>query len=218
MGDGRGPRLPGRRQVAENLLDVVAGLHGSVLYLIVFLLAFGEAAVGADLVVPGEVGLVVASAAAAQGDLSLPVVIVVAVIGAVAGDSMSWFLGRRFGPPLVRRWAFTRKYLEPKLESAQAHFERRGGWSVFAARWVGALRAVVPAVAGMAGMPYPRFLAWEIPAAIGWVSVIASLGWVFGDDVASLVDRVGGWISIVVLAVLAAIWFLHRRRKATVAS
>lgn len=218
MGDGRGPRLPGRRQVAENLLDAVAGLHGSVLYLVVFLLAFGEAAIGADLVVPGEVGLVVASAAAAHGDLSLTVVIAVAVTGAVAGDSTSFLLGRRFGPRLVRRWSFTRRHLEPKLATAQAYFARRGGWSVFAARWVGALRAVVPAVAGMSGMRYLRFLAWDVPAAVGWVSVVASLGWVFGDDVASLVDRIGGWVSAAAVAVLAAIWFLRRRKSAASSS
>jgi len=185
---------------------------GNLLYVLVALLVFGESAFLLDLFVPGEVGLVLASAAVRRADGSLALVIVLATMGAILGDSAGYWIGRRFGPGVANRWRFTRRRLTPALDRARERFEDRGGVTVFVARWVGALRAVVPVVAGAAGMPYPRFLTWSIPAAVAWSIVVASAGWYLGESAASLVDRLGWWISVVVVAVLAGWWVLRRRQ------
>jgi membrane protein DedA with SNARE-associated domain len=181
---------------------------------IVLALVFGESAVLLDFFVPGEVGLVVAGAAAAHNDTSLPGVVAAATIGAVAGDSVGYGLGRRFGTDIAEHGRFAR-WLKPGLDRARRHFDRRGGQTVALARFVGALRAAVPVVAGSARMPYPVFLAWALPAALVWSVAVSTVGYVWGDDIAGVVDRAGLAISAVVVAVIVVLAVrAHRRRRA----
>ena len=195
-----------------DIIEWVAGLTGPVLYLAVAGLAFGETAIFVDLLVPGEVGMVIAGAAGAEAGLRLPLLVLAGAIGATVGDSVSYVIGRRWGFRLVHRWAFTRTRLEPKLTAAQRYFARRGGSAVFLGRWVGALRAVVPLVAGAARMPYRRFLAWNVLASAGWATAAVSLGWYLGEPVARTVDRIGLVLSAVLVALLC-LWAVRRRLR-----
>jgi membrane-associated protein len=198
--------------VASSLLDAVGRLSVTVLYLAAFGLAFGEAAFLLDILVPGEVGLVVAGAAGEARGAMLPVLCLLGATGAVLGDSVSWWIGHRFGTRLVQRWAWTERILGPQLEKASDVLSRRGGVAIFAARWIGALRALVPLVAGAAGVPYRTVLVWDAPAALLWGSTAVCLGWFLGEPVAETVDRLGGWISIVVVGVLALVLVVRRRK------
>lgn len=178
-------------------------------------LVLAESAILLDLLVPGEVGLVVAGAAAAQNGTSLVAIVGAAAVGAVAGDSLGYAIGRRFGERLVDHWRWTRRRLGPGLERARAHYERRGGASVALARWIGALRAVVPVVAGSSGLPYRKLLAWDVPSAVAWAAVVATVGFVWGDDAAAFVDRIGIGVSVAAVAVLVLVAWRVRRRAAT---
>lgn len=198
--------------MASNLLDALGRLSATVLYLAAFGLAFGESAFLLDLLVPGEVGLVVAGAAGNERGATLPLLIALGAVGAVAGDSVSWLIGRRWGTAFAHRWSWTRRHVVPQLESAQDVLGRRGGVVIFVARWVGALRALVPLVAGAADVPYRTVLVWDIPAAIGWAAAAVCLGWFLGDPVAGVVDDTGKWISLVVVGALV-VWYLWHRRK-----
>jgi membrane protein DedA with SNARE-associated domain len=193
--------------VLDSLLDALGNLGPGLLHLAVAGLAFAETALFLDIVVPGEVGLVLAGAAAHRADIGVVGLIAAGVVGAVVGDSCSYALGR-----VASRGGVVRRRAGPALERAESFFGRRGGAAVFLGRWVGALRAVVPFVAGAAGMPYGRFLVWNVAASIGWVSTVVLLGWALGDAVARTVDRVGGWISAVAVAGLVT-WLLVSRRR-----
>lgn len=198
-----------------DLIESIARVGGVALVFLAFGLGFGEGALLADLFVPGEVGMVIVGAAAAHGDVSVVFIVLAGAAGAFAGDSFGYFLGRRFGPGLIERWPRLRRRIEPEYERAQQYFERRGGVAVFVARWVGALRAIVPVVAGTAGMPYRRFAAWDVPAALLWTTVIVGAGYHFGDDVAEAVDRIGLGVSLAVCgAVILALYLLRRRTRA----
>ena len=199
--------------MAGDLLELIADLHGVVLYLVAAGLAFGEAAAFMDFLIPGEVGLVIVAAAGQRRGIELVPLILIAAVAASAGDSFSYYLGRRFGPGLAHRWRWSRRIIEPKLKAAHDRFTGRGGVAVFVARWVGALRAAVPFVAGSAGMPYGRFLAWDLPAALGWSAVIVSLGWYLGEDIADVVDKAGWWLSLGVAALLVGWYLWHRHKK-----
>lgn len=177
-------------------------------------LVFAESAVLLDFVVPGEVGLIVAGAAAAQNDTHLSGIIAAAALGAVAGDVVGYVIGRRFGTDLGERGRIGR-WLAPGVERAQSHFDRRGGVTVAIARFVGALRAVVPLVAGAAAMRPRSFLGWAVPAAIVWSAAVASAGYVWGDAIADVIDRAGLAVSAVVVVVIVVLAVRgHRRRRA----
>lgn len=202
--------------MVADLLDTAADLPTGVLYLVTWLLAFGESVFLLDLVMPGEAGMVVAGASGHRAGEPLVALIAVASFGAIAGDSVSYTIGRRYGSSVVERWSLTRRHLKPKLEHAHAHFEKRGGASVFVGRWVGALRAVVPLVAGAAGMPYRRFLLWDAAGCITWTTAVVVLGYVVGSRIADAVDRAGGLISLaVVAAIVGYLGFRAWRRRTT---
>jgi membrane-associated protein len=203
-----------RTEVAQDLIELGAGAGSPGLVALTLCIAFAESAILLDLVVPGEVGLVLAGAVAAELGTPLPLVIGVAAAGAVLGDALGYLLGRRLGPEAARRWSWSRRILQPRLDRAKEHFERRGGMSVAAARWVGALRAVVPVMAGAAAFPFRRFLLWDVPAAMAWSATVVTAGFLVGDDIAQLVDRIGTGISVVavggILGVVA--WRHHQAR------
>ena len=198
--------------IASGLIDFVSRAEGLALALVVFLLVFGESLIVTDLVVPGEVGLVVAGAAAAVNGTPVGIVIGAAVLGAVAGDTAGYLVGRSIGTDrlLAHRWG---RRLRPTLKRARQHFDDHGVATVASARWVGALRGVVPVVAGSSRLSAPRFYVSSIPSAAAWSATMAMLGFVWGDDIAGVVDRVGLVISGVVIVGIAAVvlWSRHRR-------
>jgi membrane protein DedA with SNARE-associated domain len=199
--------------LAESLLDGLARLGPGLLHLAVAGLAFAETALFLDLLVPGEVGMVLAGAAAHRGGIALPGLIAAGAAGAILGDSCSYALGRAVAAGRLPGTARVIRRFGPSLGRAEEFFDRHGGGAVFLGRWVGALRAVVPFVAGAARMPYGRFLVWNVAASIGWVATVVGLGWGLGSAVASTVDRVGAWLSAAVVAGLAAWWLLARRKR-----
>ena len=141
-------------------------------------------------------------------------VIAAAALGATLGDSVGWLLGRYGLTWLLEHVPWLHRHLEPRLEPAHAYFERRGGAAVFFGRFVGALRSVVSIVAGTAGMPYLRFLRWNIAASIVWTGLVVSAGYAFGRNVETIVSDVG----LIVAAVRAwpcacVLWFVLRRRR-----
>ena len=199
--------------VADELIDFVSRASDWKLALIVLVLVLAESFFVTDLVAPGEVGLVVAGAAAERNGTSLAVVAAAASLGAIAGDSLGYVFGRFVGADLVeqRRWL---RWLRPGLRRARRRFDRHGAWIVAVARWIGALRALVPVVAGSARLSAPRFFLADVPSAIAWSVTIASIGFVWGDDIAGVIDRVGIGLSVAAVVALVLFFVVRRRRKA----
>lgn len=196
--------------VVNDLISWVADLGAGWLLLVAFVLGLAESAIGLDLVVPGEVGMVLVGAAGDRADASPPALISAGAVGGFAGDSLSYLIGRRLGRLALCRWDWVRRRMEPKVERAERYLAERGGWTITGARWVGALRAVVPFVAGMSRMPYRRFVAWDALGIVPWFVVVVSLGWFFGDTIADVVERFSLAISVTVVAGIVA-WFAWRR-------
>lgn len=196
----------------HDVIDMVGQLGSAGIVAMAFVLAFAESAVFLDLVVPGEVGLVLAGAAAAEAGAPLWLLVAASAIGAVAGDSIGYWIGRRVGVShlTARRW--WRRHLAKRVDRAQRWFERRGGLAVAGARWVGALRAVVPVVAGTARMPYRRLVAWDAPSSAVWSAVVLTVGYTVGRRAADFVDRAGSVVSLVFVGfVVLVVWWRRRR-------
>lgn len=192
------------------------GLHGWPVYLIVGLLAFGEAAAFVGLVLPGETALLLGGVLAAAGGVQLPVLMAVAFVAAVAGDSVGYEVGRRLGPAM-RGSRFGRWVGPQRWARAESALERRGAMAVVVGRWVGVLRALVPALAGATRMPYRRFLAANAAGALVWVVLVSGIGFAAG----TAWSQVQGWLGL--MSVLAASglaawvlfeWMRSRRRRA----
>ena len=163
----------------QTLLDAIPSNVGPWVYLVVFAAAAAESALFIGLVVPGETVLLVAGVLAARGQGHLVPYMVAAVAGAVAGDSIGYELGRHFGPRL-RRSALGRRIGEERWERAERYLRENGGRAIFFARWILVVRAIVPALAGQAHMPYRRFLAWNVAGAIPLCVLHVGVGYLAG--------------------------------------
>ncbi|AWU96958.1 DedA family protein [Azospirillum ramasamyi] len=141
---------------------------------IIFLMAFAEGLTLVGLVIPGVVMLTAAGALVAAGVLDFWSVYLAIVGGAILGDAASYWLGRRFGEHLFRLWPLNRK---PELRRrGEAFFQRHGSKSVFLARFIGPLRAVVPTTAGMMAMPHRKFQTYNVLSAVIWAPLLMSPG------------------------------------------
>jgi membrane protein DedA with SNARE-associated domain len=189
---------------------------GPFAYLIV-LLGVGIESLG--IPVPGETALLVGVFLATQGRLSVPVVALVAWVGAVAGDNLGYAIGRRWGTRLVRLPAIGRFYTVDRLERAEDVFARRGWLAVFTGRFVALLRIFAGPLAGMHRMPWTLFFLANAAGGAVWVAVIVVVGVLIGnnlDRAVSLVGRVG-YLGLGALVVLVAAYVgvrVVRRRRA----
>lgn len=190
--------------LVEHLLTVPA----PVAYAVVALLVFGEAAVFLGFVLPGETAVVLGGVLAGSDRLSLPLLLVVVVVAAVVGDSVGYEVGRRFGPRLLASRHVAR--YEERFDGARRFLRERGGWAVLLGRFTAFLRAAVPGLAGLSGMPYRRFLVFNAAGGVLWGVGFSLLGYLAGDSYARLEKGIGRTSAVltalVVVAVAVVLW------------
>jgi membrane-associated protein len=176
-------------------------------YFIITAAVLLERSVFIGLVIPGDVILALGGVYASQGRMSLGAVILIGTLAAIVGESTGYWLGRRYGMRLVRRLPLIRR-LQPLLERSREYFAKHGGQTVAVGRYATAAGAFIPFTAGIAHMPYRRFLLFDVPAIVVWAVAISVFGYVFGQNL-ELVDKVLSRFGYAVLGLVAA-WFLGR--------
>lgn len=194
-----------------NAIVGFVALHPAGALAAVFLAAIIEAVAVIGILVPGTpILMAVAGAAAMAGQPMLPF-LALSIIGAVIGDFLSYWVGKRFSTRLYSVWPFSRR---PSLmQDAACFFERYGLASVALCRFVPILRSTVPLVAGMAGMRQRRFVAANVASALVWAPTHIYPAQLAGLSLDRL--REGDWQSCavwaaVLLAGTAAAWGIHR--------
>ena len=200
--------------LVQPLLDFIKA-HQSWAAVIVFATAFGESFAFVGLIFPGTTLLVAAGTLMQTGTLSYAPVLIGAITGAVLGDSVSYWLGRRFGGGIARVWPFTRN---PELLPAGIRFFRRhGGASVFIGRFLGPIRAVIPLAAGIMQMARGRFWLANVGSALVWAPMLLFVGDIVGETGDRLLGTgntallVFGGLTLV--GVAAAIWAAWRATR-----
>lgn len=186
--------------------------------LLVFGLAAGESAAFLGLFLPGEVTVILGGVIAGTGIVPLWLMLTAAILGAVIGDSVGYWLGGHLGPAVLRRPRLSG--FADRLDAAEARLARQGWWALVVARFTSFLRAVVPFAAGMAKMPYRRFIVGNAIGGILWATMLTLIGYVAGDSwptVEHWLSR-GGLVlagAIVVLALIfwASRWVAGHREK-----
>jgi membrane protein DedA with SNARE-associated domain len=160
------------------------------------LLAFAESAVGLGLLLPGETAIV---ALATTGSTATAPLVLAVAFGATAGDHVGYLVGRRWGTRLADTRLIHRVGVQ-RWERATDLLRRHGVAALLASRLLPVVRTVMPAVAGAAGLSYPRFATASVVGALAWASL-----WVgAGSTINALSQTVGTPVVIAVLAVVAA--------------
>jgi membrane protein DedA with SNARE-associated domain len=194
----------------DTAVDLVA-LNPNAALGVVFLAAVIEAVAVLGILVPGTpILMAVAGAAAMAGQSMLPF-LALAIVGAVIGDFVSFWAGRRFSDRLRRVWPFSRR--PALIGNAERFFDRYGIYSVALCRFIPVLRSTVPLVAGMAGMRQRRFVSANVVSACVWAPVHIYPAALAGLSLGRLRD--GDWQSgvlwgVVLLAGCGVAWVLHR--------
>jgi membrane-associated protein len=197
--------------VAGFVEHVLTSIPAWAVYLAVFLLPFGEAAIMLGFVIPGETALIFGGVLAGRGQASLTAVLVLAVAGAVIGDAIGYAIGRRWGPSLqvsrlgqvvgTARWRIAEDFVH-----------RRGGPAVFFGRYTALLRALVPGIAGMARLPYSTFALWNVLGGGTWAAACVLGGWAVGDVVGEYLSDASK-VIVVVVALAAGAFLIHRHLR-----
>lgn len=186
------------------------GQHPDWAMALVFVTAMAESIAVIGLFIPGTAILVGVGSVAGLGGLGLFPVILFAIVGAVVGDGISYWLGHTFKDQIRGAWPFKKR--SHLLAAGEAYFQRHGGKSIFIGRFVPAVRAMVPLVAGIAGMPPRRFYAANILSALLWAPahILPGAAIAFSLDAYGWPSsRVVG-ITLAAIALLVLLGWLHR--------
>ena len=182
-------------------------------YVVVLLFAVVDAVLP---VVPSETAVITAGVVAVSGDLSLPVVIAAAAVGAFAGDNLAYGIGRRYGTRAKERF-FRGEKSKRRVKWASTQLEQRGGELIAVARFIPGGRTAVTLTAGLTRFPWRRFAVFDAIAALIWACYAALLGY-FGGQAFEHQPWKGLLVALgiafaVTLGTELVRWSLRRRRR-----
>jgi membrane-associated protein len=200
-----------------RLLDPVLNLHGWQAYALVGFLVFAEVAILIGIVFPGETAVIVGGVVASRGHANIVVLIIVVVACAIAGNTVGYAVGAKWGSRILDlKYVASRRHT---LDRTLERINRRGAIVVFVARFGAFLRAVVPGLAGIAGMPYRKFQAANVAGALVWGTAFCLLGYAVGnaykkvEHASSLASDV--LLGVIVVVVIGLVIRHRRRERAT---
>lgn len=173
---------------------------------ITFLIALSESLALIGSIIPGSVTMTAIGILAGSGIMRIDLTLLSATLGAVAGDSLSYFLGYYYSEHLVEIWPF-KKY-PGLLKYGKDFFASHGGKSVLIGRFVGPLRSIIPVIAGIMHMKQWRFLIANILSAIGWSILYVMPGVLIGAAGHELSAEGATRLFILILVILAVIWLV----------
>jgi membrane protein DedA with SNARE-associated domain len=162
--------------------------------------------------VPGETTLVLAAVYAGTGRLNVILVGVLAFLGAVAGDNIGFAIGHFGGRRLVERYGRYVLLTPERLDKATDFFQRHGGKVVVVARFIEGLRQANGIIAGITGMHWARFIAFNALGAALWVAVWTSIGYLSGNHINTIYDTATRYSTYLAIAVAVALLAYLARR------
>ena len=164
----------------DTSLEAFVRNHGAWVYALLFLIVFVETGVVVMPFLPGDSLLFVVGAMCGLGLMSLPLSIGLLIAAAVLGNQSNYTIGHYFGPK-VFQWEQSRFFNKRAFDQAHAFYEKYGGITIVAARFMPFLRTFAPFVAGVARMTRRKFSLYDIAGGALWVGGIVTAGYLFGS-------------------------------------
>lgn len=200
----------------QGLLEDVSNTLGAWTYLLVGVLAFAETGAFVGLVVPGETVMTLGGAVAGQGAIDIYLLIGIAWFCAWAGDSTSFFLGRRLGREFVLEHGPRFGVSHERFEKVEDYFSRHGGKTIFLGRFISLVRAFAPFIAGSSGMHYRAFVPYSILGTGLWASAHILVGYLFSRSIEAAADYAAKGallLGTLIVLVVGTVWLVRFFRE-----
>jgi membrane-associated protein len=198
----------------HSITDWLSRSSGPAVYAVVAALVFCEDALFFGFVLPGETAAVLGGVVAGQGRVSVYWMAVVVVLAAVAGDSVGYEIGRRYGTRILDTRAL--RGHRDRIDRAEELIRRRGPAAVFLGRFIAFFRALMPALAGISRMRYRTFLLFNALGGLIWGVGFTLLGYFAGSAYQKVEKTAGTAVAVTVAVVVVAavvVWHVRRRRR-----
>jgi membrane-associated protein len=190
--------------------------YGAWVYALLFVIIFVETGVVVMPFLPGDSLLFVVGALCGAGLMNLPLVVALLIAAAILGNQSNYTIGRHFGPR-VFQWENSRFFNKQAFNQAHEFYEKYGGITIVAARFMPFLRTFAPFVAGVAQMTRSKFTFFDVTGAVLWVGGVTLAGYLFGNIpwVKEHLDKII-WAAILLpgVLVLFGAWKARRRQPA----
>ena len=187
--------------------------YGAWVYALLFAIIFVETGVVVMPFLPGDSLLFVVGALCGLGLMNLPLVIGLLIAAAILGNQSNYAIGRYFGPR-VFKWENSRFFNKAAFDQAHAFYEKHGGITIVAARFMPFLRTFAPFVAGVAEMTRSKFTFYDVFGAVLWVGGVTVAGYLFGNVpwVKEHLDKII-WAAILIPGMLVVLGAWRARRQ-----
>ena len=198
----------------DKHLETFVTNYGAWVYALLFLIIFVETGVVVMPFLPGDSLLFVVGAMCGVGLMSYPASLALLLAAAVLGNQSNYTIGHHFGPK-VFQWEDSKFFNKKAFDQAHAFYEKYGGVTIVAARFMPFLRTFAPFVAGVARMTRRKFTLYDVTGGALWVGSIVTAGYFFGSVPwvkANLEKIIWAMIIIPGLVILFGAW--KSRRKA----
>ena len=201
----------------ERLIAFLASaMTGWWSYGLLFGIVFAETGLLMGFFLPGDSFLFTVGVVAGAGQLDIIGINLLLIAAAILGDATGYFIGRRTGPVIFSR-PDSKLFRREHLIKTQEFYDKHGGKTIIYARFVPIIRTFAPFIAGVAGMPYSRFVLFNVVGGIGWVVSMTMAGYFLGNVpfVRRHFEKVV--IGIVLVSVLPLVFEFWKARSAKTA-
>lgn len=189
----------------RDMFDVHSLIQAGGLLLIAVII-FGESGMFIGFFFPGDTLLLSAGVFAAQGHLNIVTTILVIAAAAIAGDNVGYHIGKRYGRKLFRKpdgLIFRQEY----LHQAELFYEKYGNKTMLFAHFVPVVRTFAPPVAGIAHMPYKKYVLFDAIGDITWAFVVTMVGYWFGTKIPNIDHYILGAVGAVMVITLGPTFY-----------
>lgn len=181
----------------DQTLALIASQYGPWLYALLFVIIFAETGLVVLPFLPGDSLLFIAGTVVASAGLKVHLLVALLIVAAILGDSLNYSIGRFIGPKVFDR-PDSRWIKQDYLRRTQAFYDKYGAVTIIIGRFIPIIRTFAPFLAGVAGMRYRRFVAYNAAGGVLWIGSLVYAGYIFGN-----IPWVKQNLTLIVVAIVA---------------